>query len=75
MIQGTFKKFGLEFAFSSVANYTMQLLLKKEFSKFPEKLLFRTYHARVRFLDRVAKRRSSCYLLKSDSTTDAQTLS
>ena len=63
MIQRTFKKFGLEFSFSSVANYTLQLLLKREFSKFPEKLLFRTYHACVRFLDRVAKRRSSCYLL------------
>ena len=49
----------------------LQLLLKGEISKFLEKLLFGTYHARVRFLDRVAKRRSFCYLLKSDFITEA----
>ena len=44
-----------------------------DFSKFIEKSLFGTCHARVRFLDRVAKHRISVTLLKGDGTTDALT--
>ena len=40
---------------------SLQILLKEDFSKFLEELLFGTYHARVRFLDRVGKHKSFCY--------------
>ena len=43
---------------------SLQILLKGDFSKFLEELLFGTYHARVRFLDRVAKHRSFRYFTK-----------
>ena len=43
---------------------SLQLLLKGDLSKFLEELLFGTYHALVRFLDRVAKPWSFCYFVK-----------
>ena len=49
---------------------SLQLLVKGDFSKFLEELLFETYRARVRFLGKIAKRRSFCYLPKADSTTE-----
>ena len=54
-----------------LSTVTLQLLLKGDLSKFLEELLFGTYHALVRSLDRVAKPWSFCYFVKSDSTTDA----
>ena len=50
----------------------LQLLLKGDFSKFLEKPLFGTYHARVRFFStELQNAEVSLTLLKCDSTTDA----
>ena len=49
-------------------------LLKGDFSKFIEKPLFGTYHARVRFSStELQNLKVSLNLLKRDSTTDALT--
>ena len=47
-----------------LSTVSLQLLLKGDFSKFLEELLFGTYHALLRFLDRVTKPQSFCYFIK-----------
>ena len=65
-LQSTFKKFDNEFVFSNAQTLYCKphFLIKGDFSKFLEGLLFGTYHALLRFLDRVAKPWSSCYFIK-----------
>ena len=50
---------------------SLQLLVKRDFSKFLEELLFGTCRVRVRFLGRIAKRGSFVTLPKCYSATDA----
>ena len=63
--KSAFKKFGKESIFSSLATVILQHWLKRGLSKFLENLLFGTYHARVRFLNRVPKRRCFGYFTKN----------
>ena len=49
---------------SKLSTVTLQLLLKRDFSKYLEELLFGTYHACVGVLDRVAKPWSFYYFFK-----------
>ena len=53
---------------------SLKILLKGDFSKFLEELLFGTYDAPVRFLDRVENTEVSVTLLKDDGTSDALTV-